>query len=379
MKQLDAIRAFGIAFVFYGHFLGSRVKHISFSGHELIIGTSPIDPFFVLSGFLITKILLKHKRKITDGQETLRTSLKTFFIRRILRIFPIYYIALLVAFIFNIPPVRDTLLWHLLYASNIYMALVNKWPGAVSHLWSLSVEEQFYLLWPFIILLFSRRALLYILMSLLLIGPAFRLCCLLFDVNEMAKAVLTIGVLDLFAFGALLVFLNEYVILNESQTGRLLKFCCIFGSSLFIVSSAAMTFKICAWLGIFMRTGEGIFLFWFVNKASEGFSGVVGRFLEWGPVLFIGKISYGLYVYHNFVPSLTKQLFMRVGFPLPTSNVGIFGLYTCISLVVATLSWHLIEKPILTLKDRWCSVKVKHNQIFSQYKLVRDQECSPLE
>jgi len=87
----------------------------------------------------------------------LAVALKTFYARRALRIFPLFYFVLAAAAVLNIGPVRDTFAWHATYLSNIYFYLRGDWHGSVSHLWSLAVEEQFYLVWPLLILCAPER------------------------------------------------------------------------------------------------------------------------------------------------------------------------------------------------------------------------------
>jgi len=89
--------------------------------------------------------------------QPLAVALKTFYARRALRIFPLFYFVLAAAAVLNIGPVRDTFAWHATYLSNIYFYLRGDWHGSVSHLWSLAVEEQFYLVWPLLILCAPER------------------------------------------------------------------------------------------------------------------------------------------------------------------------------------------------------------------------------
>ena len=131
--QWDSLRALAVAGVLFSHFW----MPASFAG------SLGVQVFFVLSGFLITSILLQ------------RPLLGTFFRRRALRLLPAFYIAVLGALVFNLPGMRDSWPWHVLQASNFYFALNNSWatPWPANHLWSLNVEEQFYVIWPLVLLL----------------------------------------------------------------------------------------------------------------------------------------------------------------------------------------------------------------------------------
>src|SRR5262249_12031366 len=110
-----------------------------------------VETFFVLSGFLITGILLDNR-----SQELRSLVLKQFYIRRFLRIFPVFYVVLSVALLMDATGIRSTWMWHAGYVSNIYFYL-HGWLGSLSHFWSLAVEEQFYIVWPLFILVIPSR------------------------------------------------------------------------------------------------------------------------------------------------------------------------------------------------------------------------------
>jgi peptidoglycan/LPS O-acetylase OafA/YrhL len=113
----------------------------------LTLGLLAVRLFFVLSGFLITGILLGYRR------DEPKTALKRFYSRRILRIFPIYYLTLFVALALQVRPIQQGAIWHLTYTSNFIAPFHPEWMGPASHFWTLAVEEQFYLVWPCIMLL----------------------------------------------------------------------------------------------------------------------------------------------------------------------------------------------------------------------------------
>src|ERR1051326_5357564 len=154
---LDGIRGIAIALVIIHHgFFGAKPSGAlsTFVARLAASCWVGVDLFFVLSGFLITGILLKSR----DSAGYFRI----FYMRRFFRIFPLYYsclaAALLVsaAFYSDVTPKLD-LSWNLLYLANIRLALHGWAWRPVSHLWSLSVEEQFYLVWPTVIFLLPRR------------------------------------------------------------------------------------------------------------------------------------------------------------------------------------------------------------------------------
>src|ERR1700754_2151344 len=150
IKELDSIRAIAVLLVIISHWIPPNIPI-----NILPNGPIGVNIFFVLSGFLITWILLENRKKTEELENTRGTVLKNFYIRRILRIFPIYYLVVFVLYIFSESSgteIRSALPYYLTYTSNFHFFYIDKWDGILSHLWSLAVEEQFYLLWPSIML-----------------------------------------------------------------------------------------------------------------------------------------------------------------------------------------------------------------------------------
>jgi peptidoglycan/LPS O-acetylase OafA/YrhL len=147
-KQIDSLRAIAVTMVFLYHWLPSVVLF-----QDWHLGSLGVSVFFVLSGFLITKILLTEKEKIDNNKQTLANAFKLFYTRRTLRIFPIYYLLLLFLFALNFQEVRSEILWHVTYSSNVLYYLNGNFSNGLSHLWSLCVEGQFYLVWPILLFL----------------------------------------------------------------------------------------------------------------------------------------------------------------------------------------------------------------------------------
>ena len=351
MKQLDAFRAFGVMTVIYLHYyyLKLHPHPITICGLPIDYGITAVDTFFLLSGFLITSILLKYKTKIDSGNATVVSCLRVFYQRRTLRIFPIFYLMLFFGFIINISPVRETIWWNVTYMTNLYLAQIGTWDsGSIIHLWSLAVEEQFYLFWPLIILLVPRKRLLGVLILIIAIAPAYRLFCNIYHINKVATAVMTIGNIDLLGLGALLAYIKMHM---KDRLPAFTKYCLIFGGTMYIANVVISSLYPGSVINIFTRTFEGILTCWLVNKASDGFGGFVGRVLEFKPLLYIGKISYGLYLYHLFIPPLTPRIMHRFGIQMPESFIEVCILNATITLILASVSWYLIEAPISRLKN----------------------------
>jgi peptidoglycan/LPS O-acetylase OafA/YrhL len=346
MKQLDGLRAFAVFAVLYVHYLPDK-KYWLFG---INWGDFAVRLFFVLSGFLITGILLKCRQYVTSGQQTPLLVLRQFYIRRFLRIFPLFYLTLAVAAVINISPVRETIYWHILYLSNFYVAYLGSWPGSVSHLWSIAVEEQFYLIWPWLIIFVSKKMLLPTILSLIIIGPLFRLAGGAFGLNDFAIHTLTPGVIDTLGFGALLAYLKYR---GESNITKIFTNSCILIGFPLLVFIEYLNYKDNSSIvaSIFHDTALGLTFTWLIAQAARGFRGIIGKILEFSPIVYLGKISYGIYVIH---------LFVRIGFDklIQDSSLSayiphwslIILFYTGVTVILAVISWHIFEKPINELK-----------------------------
>lgn len=346
MKQLDGLRAIAVFAVIYTHYLPS--KYWLFNTYW---GGFGVKLFFVLSGFLITGILLKCR--YPSNKKTLLFNLRQFYIRRFIRIFPLFYAILAVAFIVNIPPVRETIAWHIPYFSNVYFAIIGNLDSSISHFWSLAVEEQFYLFYPWIILLLPKRLLLPAISLLIFVGIIFRVVAPLIGLNEVGIWVLTPGSLDILGLGSLLAYLKyENGIFKLSQKQVVNAFALI-GIALF---SLFQTFKYAnsdiGMFGTLENTSVALMFTWVIAQTSIGFKGIIGQILESKLMVYLGKISYGLYVIHNFMPALVWKTFHLFGITLESKPVSII-LSTIGTIVLASVSWQFFERPINNFKKNF--------------------------
>ena len=146
-KQIDSLRFFAVFLVLISHWLFG----LPFV-EKLKLGTIGVELFFVISGFLISLQLYKYKLEIDTKISSLKNTIKVFYIRRILRIFPLYYFVLIVATLINKGELMDAVVWNFSYTTNFYFIKIQHWPGIFSQFWSVSVEEHFYIFWPLIVL-----------------------------------------------------------------------------------------------------------------------------------------------------------------------------------------------------------------------------------
>jgi peptidoglycan/LPS O-acetylase OafA/YrhL len=209
MPQLDGLRAVAIGLVLAGHFYSKA------SSIPIPLAWLGVHLFFVLSGFLITKILQLQKEKIDAHILKPSDAIKTFYIRRVLRLFPLYYVVIALALLFNVDMGRESWAYLVLYLTNVKMAISASWLGEFSHLWSLAAEEQFYLLWPWLIIYLKPRNLPWILTLVILSGLIFRSTMVLTGQSVFANLLL-FGVTDALGMGALLA-----VVSNLSATNQL--------------------------------------------------------------------------------------------------------------------------------------------------------------
>lgn len=345
MIQLDALRGIAVCAVMLEHYVPSNVSGFILSYLKPILhwGTSAITLFFVLSGFLITGILLRCRDTIKSNNQSIGFTLKRFYIRRFLRIFPIYYLTLAVTAIgFN--QVRSVFFWHLTYTTNIMILFRGEWDQTSSHLWTLSMEEQFYLIWPCVILFLPKKHLLKAIFITIGLGVISKFVCYGLNLNEVQILVFPLASMDSLALGALLAFYKH----NHEQFKQNHQTLCNLG--LWVCLPLLIFFNKITLFNMLLRpTVLAIFYVWLISRASEGFSGIYGKILELKPLVFLGKISYGVYLYHVFLnPTFEKAHELNLFSPIPLPLEILLKII--ITLAIAIPSWLLIEKPINNLK-----------------------------
>jgi peptidoglycan/LPS O-acetylase OafA/YrhL len=346
-RQLDGLRALAVMAVIVEHM--TPIEHWA---HRLPWGVLGVQMFFVLSGFLITGILLRCRSDTDPGNTTTGHSLWVFYGRRFLRIFPLYYLTLAILFLCDFPRVRETILWHVCYLSNILLGFPHVELGHLTHFWTLGVEEQFYLCWPLVMLLVPRRALLLVTLGTIAVAPLYRLGMALLAPSLVSATLWTpFANLDSLGLGALLALSGQPGWADFRK--RAIAWSSRVGGPLLVV-----LLMLCAGgLGhgrlviVTLGTAFSAFFFWMVARTADGFPGAMGRILTFGPLAHLGKISYGIYVIHNFVPDLLTWLATQTGLPLAVEP-GLLAIPVClaVSVVLASLSWYLFEAPLNALK-----------------------------
>lgn len=328
------------------HPLAAEVAHRGWIG---------VDLFFVLSGFLITGILLDARRE--------SHYYRNFYARRALRIWPLYYAVLLLAiFVFPLlePHLRPLIQqypwrWYFLYVQNF--AYGQGGIPVLTVTWSLAIEEQFYLAWPLVISAIAGRRFRNLLVALLVAAPLLRLLMLLTGQDPGNIFTYTFSRMDGIAAGSLLAWWMR----SESFTPEKLRRWGIMTLGVGGVASLALL----TW-----RQGS----VWVFSALAAAFAGLLmlvldarrrpgwgSKLLAWRPMRSTGKISYGLYLLHPMAFALALPL----GRALHLETVGggtagdLLGSLARLALVylVATFSWYVFESPLLKLKTYFAGPK----------------------
>jgi peptidoglycan/LPS O-acetylase OafA/YrhL len=350
MPQLDALRFFAVMGVVLVH-------NWQPSAHTLIVGQVDwaelgVRLFFVLSGFLITGILISGRDLAERHPERRLFVVRHFYIRRFLRIFPVYYLVLVVLILTGVGGIRHVSPWLFSYTTNIYVWHYLAFPYAVPHFWSLAVEEQFYLVWPLVMLFLPRKWLMPFLLSLCLLGPAWRLWASFhYSPSDWSAAyTFTPAVVDFLAIGAVLALAAHAARSNETLQ-RVLTFVVLPIGLVLYVTMFWMNHSVDHHAPLALEdTGAALVFCWLIWGASRGFVGFPGRLLEFRPIVYLGKISYGIYIYHFLVPLAFAEGARRLSIHYENSGFANFIVTAVVTFGIAALSWRFFERPINGLK-----------------------------
>ncbi|MCX5742345.1 MAG: acyltransferase [Proteobacteria bacterium] len=334
IPTLDGIRALAIGLVFVGHLQGTPplpdIVPLRYAG------TLGVHAFFILSGFLITTLLLREHAK--HG----RISLRGFFARRVFRIFPAFFTyvgvmtALIALGVIAVP-------WsELVIAATYLMNFITPESWWVGHLWSLAVEEQFYLLWPLAMVLASPSRKRWItiagaavVIALLVRFLGNRVFDDLGDIEEHGFPF----VFDALAIGCLLALLRDRLEANPTYM-RLVRspllYVAVVGISVLFIATVArptLAAPIISLLNV-------LYAMW-MHRVISNPTSPMGRFLERTPLVWIGTLSYSLYLWQQ--PFVNR--------PNP-SWMTVFPLSIVLSVIAACASYYLVEQPVLNWRAR---------------------------
>jgi peptidoglycan/LPS O-acetylase OafA/YrhL len=348
MPQLDAVRAFAVLTVVIHHYSSFADLGILASLGAAFLG---VKLFFVLSGFLITGILLRSRDDAEAMKQTRGAALGHFYARRFLRIFPLYYFVIAVAFAVNLDPVRENLLWLLTYTLNIHMVNQGYYIANFAHFWSLAVEEQYYFAWPWIVLFAPRRLLIPLTLTMISVGPLYRFYGVIAELKGIATYIFTPACLDALGMGSLLAILSHSDKWKHALNRQLTTLVLPIGLGATVAFNILSHYRI-GWKAdtVLFDLAVALLFCWLINGASRGFQGVVGAVLKSKPLVYTGKISYGIYIYHPLAPALCVAAFQALGFHLQKGARTTVLVFTVATFAIASLSWYFMEKPINNLK-----------------------------
>lgn len=321
IEQLDGIRALAILAVFMHHLLQVRLLWMG------------VDLFFILSGFLITNVLLDQKKRGLKGY------FGHFYQRRVLRILPPYLLLLMVATVLFGAFWMHTWYYYL-FLMNAITAFKIPQPQALDILWSLAVEEQFYLVWPFVVYFLSEEAIAWVAGAILLTAPLLRWLCTPLFAEHWAIYSLTPFRMDTLAAGALLGLVWRKHADRIRQFGHYgpVFSALALGLMAFLARNPGFTTtgntresNVCIYeISLVICTG---IILW-------ALSGKGVQILTLSPVRYLGRISYTVYLIHLIVYFTLARYLHGKGLTLLAAAV--------VTLLYASASWFVLEKPLLT-------------------------------
>lgn len=357
IPELDGIRGTAILMVVVYHaFLFSLHPPGGWISRLASYGFAGVDLFFVLSGFLITGILLNAK-----GQPGY---FRNFYAKRALRIWPLYYLLLLLSF--GLVPLLVLYAHlhagelHLLETRNklVYILLLqNLWyPGAagptmLAMTWSLAIEEQFYVAWPWLVLFCSRKTLAGILAAILVLSPLARLWATLHGASTGVIYFITWFRLDGLSLGSLLALYCKSAFFSPQRTKWIAAAALVAGmpASLWLLTGHSKALWPLLYSVIALASAGAVtFAIWCSQTNS-----IFGRPIRARSLCYVGQVSYCLYLVHQ---PIYNALSGRVAKSHIGSGVGaaisVMVLGFVVSLGITSLSWYLFESQILKLKGR---------------------------
>jgi peptidoglycan/LPS O-acetylase OafA/YrhL len=328
---LDGLRAISIAIVLWAHSMGTL--HMPAIRPIKVFGDLGVRTFFVISGFLITTLLR------AEYEKTGRISLRDFYLRRIYRIFPAFYVylaaILVLAAIGWISVPREDVIYAATYTMNFHPQRAW-WLG---HLWSLAVEEQFYLLWPLVLAVLRPQRALWFAIGGIVAAPALRVLAWVVwpDIRPLTDQAFPF-VFDALATGCVLALARErlessplYVTWLDSPTFWALPLACIVALA---VERAGFNLAFGVTLG---NLGIAMAIHRCVRHPTK----LVGRVLEARPLVYVGALSYSLYLWQQ--PFVNRH---------GDSIVNSFPIHLACAFGMAMLSYYLVEQPVLALRGR---------------------------
>ncbi|MES2996700.1 MAG: acyltransferase [Verrucomicrobiota bacterium] len=339
ITQIDGWRAVAVIGVMWVHWTPASWRwHIPFE-----IG---LFFFLTLTGFLITRILLRDREAgEATGEGWRRATYRMFLTKRFSRILIPCYAAMLFALLLGAPDIRKHPIVYALHVSNFHMADLAVWPSGTAPFWSLAMQMQFYVFWPLLVFLLPKRFYGLGFSACVAVAPVSRwIADRYFPEIENPQAI-TACSLDYFAGGALLALWIHRGMRPGNPKLRAAAWAAFVGYAvIYTIQSSGHKLPIA---GCFQQTLLTFAMVGLISSTLAGFSGPLGRALDHPAAQHIGKISYGLYLFHALVPMLLGWVLPQLW--KPEWNGWIKGprivIYTLVAWLLGWLCWRWLEGP----------------------------------
>ena len=335
--QIDALRILAVIWVLFDHFW--------LAGGSGPMGRLSVRLFLLISGYLITHILLRSRDAMEAQKTPLRQVLTSFYARRALRIAPAYYLLIFLTWQWGAEDFKGSLPWILSFQSSVLFAKTQSWgpPYQLAHLWTLSVQEQFYLLWPAIVLLVRRGALGVWVAGIAATGPVFRVAMVMLGLDD------TAGAYTLLPSSATALCIGAAAAMLERKRAVPGWFA---GPRPWWLIGAAVAFAVVTVASWPDRLHYLLIEFCWLPplaalllSAAKGIEGPVGRVLDQKWLQYLGRISLGVYLYQNLAYAAAKWILGPAG--LSTANgPAVFFATSVFAIAFALVSWKLLEQPV---------------------------------
>jgi peptidoglycan/LPS O-acetylase OafA/YrhL len=354
IRGFDGLRAVAFLLVFTNH-------KVQFAYGDAC-GVVGLGLFFVLSGFLITRILARSREDIEHGQASIAGSLRRFYWRRAARILPVYYALLAVITVASLFMTidyfgRNEQLAYWFYATNLLVAHRGAWIGDFGHLWSLAVEEQFYLLFAPLILLLPRTYAIAACLACMAAGLAARIGLGLADAPVFSIYTNSFVNFAMLGFGGAIGLLAARAMPRPLVSGWLLiaSFCLYLALPVMLVTWSQVWMLIGTWA---VAPFAGLLLIQTFHRQDSRLVAV----LESAPLRGIGRVSYGAYLFHPFVHfSAIEAIAQRAGIWIAAPRPMQVAAELAVSLALAATSWLCLERPLLA----WAKGATPADSMFS--------------
>ncbi len=337
--QLDGWRAFAVVGVMWHHWAPAAWR-----------GPFPFEIglffFLTLTGFLITRILLQARVEgEATGKDWRAKAFLSFQKRRMARILAPCYVAMLFALLVGAPDIRAHALAYFGHLANFHMAWMREWPSGTAHYWTLAIQMQFYFIWPLVIFFTPRRALVWVFVVCTWMAPLSRLLIGRYVPGIYHSEAITLTAGDYLGVGALLALaLQRGMTAGDVRGSRAAWFAfvgyvALYGCHLLGVS--------CGGLGMIQQTLLAVLFAGLISATLAGVRGIPGRVLNHPAVQHIGRLSYGLYLFHAPMPLLIGKLLPFLWFPIFDGPLLVLRLlvFALASWGVAWLCWRWLEGP----------------------------------